>query len=302
MSRSHSPAWDTAMSTDPCKSWLLGEGRSQSASLTFGFVLYKGRVTVISNLWKRITYRPLVGLLQWRSGKESTCNVGDVGSDPWVRKIHWRREWQPTPVFLPGESHGQGSLVGYSPWGCKELNTVEQLSNNNEPLGAADHLPRAHSSDLCLSQPIANLSLWMASSPQTKFFHPCLRALAILPDCKSLPGPSASPTSHTYCWIMASQSLHLYIPVTSSRKPSLTTPSPTWGFPDSSVGKESACNAEDPGSIPGLGNAGEGIGYPLQYSWASLISQLVNNPPAMQKTLVQFLGQKNLLEKEQAIQ
>ena len=116
----------------------------------------------------------------------------------------------------------------------------------------------------------------MASSPQTKFFHPRLRALAILPDCKSLPGPSASPTSHTYCWIMASQSLHLYIPVTSSRKPSLTTPSPTWGFPDSSVGKESACNAEDPGSIPGLGRSpGEGIGYPLQYSWASLVAHLV---------------------------
>ena len=79
MSRSHSPAWDTAMSTDPCKSWLLGEGRSQSTSLTFGFVLYKVRVTVISNLWKRITYRPLVGLLQWCSGKESTCNVADLG-------------------------------------------------------------------------------------------------------------------------------------------------------------------------------------------------------------------------------
>ena len=39
----------------------------------------------------------------------------------WVRKISWRREWLPTPVFLPGESHGQRSLVGYSPWGCKEL-------------------------------------------------------------------------------------------------------------------------------------------------------------------------------------
>ena len=50
------------------------------------------------------------------------------------------------------------------------------------------------------------------------------------------------------------------------------------GFPDSSVGKESTCNAEDPGSIPGLGRSvGEGIGYPLQYSWASLVAQ---NPPA----------------------
>ena len=47
---------------------------------------------------------------------------------PWVGKIPWRREWQPTPVFLPGEFHGQSSLVGYSPWGCKELDTTEQLT------------------------------------------------------------------------------------------------------------------------------------------------------------------------------
>ena len=53
-------------------------------------------------------------------------------------------------------------------------------------------------------------------------------------------------------------------------------------FPDSSVGKESTCNAGDPGSIPGSGRSpGEGIGYPLQYSWASLVVQLVKNPPAM---------------------
>ena len=45
---------------------------------------------------------------------------------PEVRKIPWRRKWQPTPVFLPGKSHGQRSLVGYSPWGHKELDTTEQ--------------------------------------------------------------------------------------------------------------------------------------------------------------------------------
>ena len=51
-----------------------------------------------------------------------------------------------------------------------------------------------------------------------------------------------------------------------------------WGFPDSSVGKESACYAGDPGLIPGSGrSSGEGIGYPLQYSWASLVAQLVKN-------------------------
>ena len=60
------------------------------------------------------------------------------------------------------------------------------------------------------------------------------------------------------------------------------------GFPDSSVGKESACNAGDPGSIPRLGrSAGEGTGYPLQYSWAFLVAQLVKNPPAMRETWVQ---------------
>ena len=53
-------------------------------------------------------------------------------------------------------------------------------------------------------------------------------------------------------------------------------------FPDSSVGKEPACNTGDPSSIPGSGrSAEEGIGYPLQYSWASLMAQLVKNPPAV---------------------
>ena len=59
------------------------------------------------------------------------------------------------------------------------------------------------------------------------------------------------------------------------------------GFPDSSAGKESACNAGVPGSIPGLGrSAGEGIGYPLQYSWVSLVPQLLKNPPAVWETWV----------------
>ena len=73
------------------------------------------------------------------------------------------------------------------------------------------------------------------------------------------------------------------------------------GFPDSSVGKESACNAGDPGSIPGLGRSpGEGIGYPLQHSWASLATQLVKNPPAMQETWVRSLGWEDPLEKGKA--
>ena len=64
------------------------------------------------------------------------------------------------------------------------------------------------------------------------------------------------------------------------------------------IGKESACNAGDPGSILGWGSStGEGIGYPLEYSWASLVVQLVKYLPAMQETWVQSLGWEDPLEK-----
>ena len=73
------------------------------------------------------------------------------------------------------------------------------------------------------------------------------------------------------------------------------------GFPDSSVGKESTCNAGDPISIPGSGrSSGEAIVYPFQYSWASLVAQLVRNQPAMQETWVQSLGFEDPLEKGKA--
>ena len=58
-------------------------------------------------------------LLQWERSR----------FDPWVRKILWRRKWQPTSVFLPGKTHGQRSLVGYSPWGHKESDTTERLTH-----------------------------------------------------------------------------------------------------------------------------------------------------------------------------
>ena len=64
------------------------------------------------------------------SGKEPTCQCRRykrLNFEPWLRKIPWRRAWQPTPVFLPGKSHGQRSLTGYSSWGCKELDTTERL-------------------------------------------------------------------------------------------------------------------------------------------------------------------------------
>ena len=67
----------------------------------------------------------LFGLPRWDSGKESACQYRRHRFHAWVRKISWRRKWQPTPIFLPGKSYGQRSLVGYSPWGLR----ITQLSN-----------------------------------------------------------------------------------------------------------------------------------------------------------------------------
>ena len=65
------------------------------------------------------TYR----LSWWLSGKESICQCRWLRFDPWVRKIPWGRKWQPTPVFLPGKSHGRRDLEGCSPWGLKKSQT-----------------------------------------------------------------------------------------------------------------------------------------------------------------------------------
>ena len=67
------------------------------------------------------------------SGNESTCQCRGRKRrcfDPWVGKIPWNRKWQPTPVLLPGECHGQRSLAGYSPWGHRELDSTERLNHH----------------------------------------------------------------------------------------------------------------------------------------------------------------------------
>ena len=58
--------------------------------------------------------------------------------NPWLGKIPWRREWLPTPVFLPGEFHEWRSLVGYNPWGCRESDITEQLSMHTEGMGTTE--------------------------------------------------------------------------------------------------------------------------------------------------------------------
>ena len=87
-----------------------------------------------SGIFKAISTKEIVKNknISWASLVTQTVKnlpaIQESGFDPWVGKISWRRAWPPTLVFLPGESHGQRNLAGYSPWGHKEWHTTEQLS------------------------------------------------------------------------------------------------------------------------------------------------------------------------------
>ena len=87
-------------------------------------------------------------LPQWLCGvKNLPANAGDTRNEgliPWVGKIPWRRKWQPTPVFLPEKSHGPRSLVGYIPWGRKELDTTEHTCMNAIDLQMSNAQTRSH--------------------------------------------------------------------------------------------------------------------------------------------------------------
>ena len=95
---------------------------------------------VLVSFWNIVFWLP-----RWLSGKESTSQSRRRGFDPWVRKIPRRRKWRPTLVFVPGKSHGQGSLVGYTPWGHKrvghDLMTKQQQQLNMYPeVELLDHM------------------------------------------------------------------------------------------------------------------------------------------------------------------
>ena len=101
-----------------CHYTLLQDVEYSSWCYTVGLVVY----FIYSSIYL------LIGLPRWHSRKEFACQCRRhkrCGFNPLVRKIPWSKKWQSTPVFLPEESHGQRSLVGYSPWGCKEPDTTE---------------------------------------------------------------------------------------------------------------------------------------------------------------------------------
>ena len=77
----------------------------------------------------RLFFKEDMGFSGVACGKRSTCQCRRCRFGPWVGKILWRREWQSTPVFLPGEFCEQRSLAGYSPWGCKESDMTEPLTH-----------------------------------------------------------------------------------------------------------------------------------------------------------------------------
>ena len=110
--------------------------------------------------------QPRLGLLLpcGSDGKESACNAGNPGSIPWSGRFTWRREWQPFWVFLPGKSHGQRSLVGYSLWGHKELDMTTWLTFLLSVLW--EHLMEkemaTHSSVLAWRIPGTGGALWAA--------------------------------------------------------------------------------------------------------------------------------------------
>ena len=88
--------------------------------------VYAGKLIIFSYTWAVVGLFPQLFwfVREWKevaSGRESNCQCRSCGFNPWVGKIPWRRKWQPSPVFLPGESHEQRSLAGYSPWGHKQI-------------------------------------------------------------------------------------------------------------------------------------------------------------------------------------
>ena len=107
--------------------------------------------------WLYISARK--GLPRWSSGKESTCQCRRFRFNLWVGKIPWRRKWQPTPVLLPGKSHGWRSLAGYSPWGCKELDRTEHIRTHTHTHTLTHtHLSFGLSSSLKLKWPLSSFA------------------------------------------------------------------------------------------------------------------------------------------------
>ena len=110
------------------KPWIF-TGRTDAEAPIFGQLMRRPDSLEKTLMLRKIESRRRRGWqrMRWLDGITNSMDMR-CGFNPWVRKILWRRKWQPTPIFLPGESHGQRSLMGYSPRGPKESDTTERLS------------------------------------------------------------------------------------------------------------------------------------------------------------------------------
>ena len=111
--------------------WAVGKRKLAHIHQSLQQYLEHSEPTIkISHKYYLLSEVLLSGLPRWLSGKESACQCRRLEFYPWVRKIPWRRDWQ----LLPGECYGQRSLVGYSPWVQKELDTTQQINDRGPAL------------------------------------------------------------------------------------------------------------------------------------------------------------------------
>ena len=155
---------------------------------------------------------PPMGFPGSASGKEPACKCRRQkrhGFEPWVRKSPWRRAWQPTPVFLPWESHGQRSLVGFGAWGCKVLDTTGVTWHaHTHPYIYILYFSRQ--SNLLFSMVTLGMSpLWEC---------PTSRCLSPLPqNPTSLSRQDQSSSGHL-CWLLSDHlGAHLLLQVSSTK-------------------------------------------------------------------------------------
>ena len=130
--------WGGWMASPTQWTWVWASSGSWWWRWKPGMLQSMGSQRVEQNWVTELNWNEHWGLPRWGSGKESTRQCRSFRFNPWVWKSPWKRKWQTTPVFLPGKSHGQRSLVGYGPWGHKELDTTEQLNNALSEVGM-DH-------------------------------------------------------------------------------------------------------------------------------------------------------------------